>query len=209
MLMDTMGKRIYARRIELELTQRDLGAVVDVSATTITYWERKEVEPKNKHLAALARALDCSPDYLLHGATSGKQGSIASVQSRVPLINWDAVIESGADEERETKDWLYYPKQCGSRTFALIVNNDSMVSPHPNNKSYPSGTTIFVDPEVSITNGSRVIALVGNTAQATFKEYREDGGNSYLIPINPQYPTTTVDDDTLLIGTVIGSFMAE
>ena len=207
--MDTMGKRIHARRIELELTQRDLGAMVDVSATTITYWESKEVEPKIKHLAALARALDCSPDYLLHGATSGKQGSVASVHSRVPLINWDTVLESGVDKEECAEDWLYYPKQCGRKTFALIVNNDSMVSPHPNNKSYPPGSIIFVDPDVPTQAGSRVIAQVGNAAQTTFKEYSEDGGNRYLMPINPQYPTIMVNADTVLIGAVIGSFMAE
>ena len=207
--MSNIGERISARRKELKLTQRALGKLIGVSATSLTYWERQEVEPKNKHLAALARALDCSPDYLLHGATSGKQGSIASVHSRVPLINWDTVLESGVDEEIEAKDWLYYPKQCGSRTFALTVSNDSMVSPHPNSKSYPIGTIIFVDPDLPIKAGSRVIAQVGNAAQVTFKEYREDGGNIYLIPINSQYPTTTVDDDTVLIGTIIGSFMAE
>jgi SOS-response transcriptional repressor LexA len=207
--MDTIGQRVYSRRKELKLTQTAVAAMIGVSSASLTYWERDEIEPKNKNLAALARALDCSPDYLLHGATSGKQGSIASVHSRVRLINWDAVLESGAEEEKNAEDWLYYPRQCGSKTFALIVSNDSMVSPHPNNKSYPSGTTIFVDPEASITDGSRVIAQVGNAAQVTFKEYRKDGGNSYLIPINPQYPTTIVDDDTILIGTVIGSFMAE
>ena len=207
--MSNIGERISARRKELKLTQRALGKLIGVSATSLTYWERQEVEPKNKHLAALARALDCSPDYLLHGATSGKQGSIASVHSRVPLINWDTVLESGVDEEIEAKDWLYYPKQCGSRTFALTVSNDSMVSLHPNSKSYPTGTIIFVDPDLPIKAGSRVIAQVGNAAQVTFKEYREDGGNIYLIPINSQYPTTTVDDDTVLIGTIIGSFMAE
>ena len=207
--MSNIGERISARRKELKLTQRALGKLIGVSATSLTYWERQEVEPKNKHLAALARALDCSPDYLLHGATSGKQGSIASVHSRVPLINWDTVLESGADKEKCAEDWLYYPKQCGRKTFALIVNNDSMVSPHPNSKSYPIGTIIFVDPDLPIKAGSRVIAQVGNAAQVTFKEYREDGGNSYLIPINSQYPTTTVDDDTVLIGTIIGSFIAE
>jgi len=207
--MDTIGQRVYSRRKELKLTQTAVAAMIGVSSASLTYWERDEIEPKNKNLAALARALDCAPDYLLHGATSGKQGSIASVHSRVRLINWDAVLESGAEEEKNAEDWLYYPRQCGSKTFALIVSNDSMVSPHPNNKSYPSGTTIFVDPEASITDGSRVIAQVGNAAQVTFKEYRKDGGNSYLIPINPQYPTTIVDDDTILIGTVIGSFMAE
>ncbi len=207
--METIGSRIKAARKAKKMTQRDLSDAIEVSATSIVYWERGEVEPKNKNLSALARALDCAPDYLLHGATSGQQGSIASVHSRVRLINWDAVLESGADEEKNAEDWLYYPRQCGSKTFALIVSNDSMVSPHPNNKSYPSGTTIFVDPEAPITDGSRVIAQVGNAAQVTFKEYRKDGGNSYLIPINPQYPTTTVNDDTVLIGAVIGSFMAE
>ena len=207
--METIGQRVYARRKELKLTQAAVAAVIGVSSASLTYWERDEIEPKNKNLAALARALDCSPDYLLHGATSGKQGSVASVHSRVPLINWDTVLESGADKEKSTKDWLYYPKQCGSKTFALTVSNDSMVSPHPNSKSYPTGTIIFVDPDLPIKAGSRVIAQVGNATQVTFKEYREDGGNSYLIPINPQYPTTTVKDDTVLIGAVIGSFMAE
>jgi SOS-response transcriptional repressor LexA len=207
--MGTIGQRVYARRKELKLTQTAVAAVIGVSSASLTYWERDEIEPKNKNLAALARALDCSPDYLLHGAMSGKQGSIASVHSRVPLINWDTVLESGVDKEKSTKDWLYYPKQCGSKTFALTVSNDSMVSPHPNSKSYPTGTMIFVDPDLPIKAGSRVIAQVGNATQVTFKEYREDGGNSYLIPINPQYPTTTVKDDTVLIGAVIGSFMAE
>ena len=207
--MDTIGKRIKLLRKRLGLTQKKLADNAGVSSTSIVYWERNETEPKNKHLSSLAKALDCAPDYLLHGATSGKQGSIASVHSRVPSINWDAVLEHGVDEEIEAEDWLYYPKQCGSRTFALTVSNDSMVSPHPNNKSYPTGTIIFVDPDLPIKAGSRVIAQVGNAAQVTFKEYREDGGNSYLIPINSQYPTTTVDDDTVLIGTIIGSFMAE
>ena len=109
--MDTIGQRAYARRKELKLTQTAVAAMTGVSSTSLTYWERDQIEPKNKNLAALARALDCSPDYLLHGATSGKQGSIASVHSRVPLISWDAVLESGAAEEREAEDWLYYPKQ--------------------------------------------------------------------------------------------------
>jgi len=207
--MDTIGQRVYARRKELKLTQTTVAAMIGVSSASLTYWERDEIEPKNKNLAALARALECAPDYLLHGATSGKQGSVASVHSRVPLINWDAVLESGAAEEREAEDWLYYPKQCGSKTFALTVSNDSMVSPYPSNKSYPTGTIIFVDPDLPIKAGSRVIAQVGNAAQVTFKEYREDGGNSYLMPINSQYPTTIVDEDTVLIGTVIGSFMTE
>ena len=207
--MTTVGHRIYTRRKELKLTQTAVAAMIGVSSASLTYWERDEIEPKNKNMAALARALDCAPDYLLFGATSGGDVSFVTISSRVPLINWDAVLQSGVNEEIEAEDWLYYPKRCGSRTFALTVSNDSMVSPHPNNKSYPPGSIIFVDPDAPIQTGSRVIAQVGNAAQATFKEYREDGGNRYLMPINPQYPTIMVNADTVLIGAVIGSFMAE
>lgn len=207
--METLGSRLKATRKAKKMTQTELANIAGVSATSITYWERDEIEPKNKNLATLAKTLDCSPDFLLFGATFGTKNPAAPIHSRVPLINWDEVTEEGADKDKKVMDWLYYPKQCGSRTFALTVSNDSMVSLHPNSKSYPTGTIIFVDPDLPIKAGSRVIAQVGNAAQVTFKEYREDGGNSYLIPINSQYPTTTVDDDTVLIGTIIGSFMAE
>ena len=207
--MENTGSRIRTLRTSKNLTQRALGTLIGVSATSINYWENEEVEPKNKNLAALARALECAPDYLLHGATTGTQGSIAPIHSRVPLITLVALSERGVDEENDAADWLYYPRQCGKKTFALIVDNDSMVSPYPNNKSYPIDTTIFVDPEVPVSSGCRVIAIVDNSAQATFKEYREDGHDRYLKPLNPQYPTIKIDDDTVLIGTIIGSFSSE
>ena len=89
--MTTSGQRIKSRRIEKNLTQRALGELVGVSATSITYWENAEVEPKNKHLSALSRALDCAPDYILHGATFGGEVSIAPIHSRIPLIRWNEV----------------------------------------------------------------------------------------------------------------------
>jgi len=205
--MSSIGERIRARRIELKQSQKTISGGLGIDRSTLAKIELGTVDISINRFCDAAALLGVSPASLLEGPE--EVSDTASAQSRVPLINWDAVLESGADKEIEAQDWLYYPKQCGSRTFALTVNNDSMVSPHPNSKSYPIGTIIFVDPDFPIKAGSRVIAQVGNAAQVTFKEYREDGGNSYLIPINCQYPTTTVDDDTVLIGTIIGSFMAE
>jgi SOS-response transcriptional repressor LexA len=48
-----------------------------------------------------------------------------------------------------------------------------------------------------------------DSTEATFKEYYEDDGKKYLKPINPQYPTSEMDDDSIIIGVVIGSFVAE
>ena len=186
--MNTVGKRIYTRRKELKLTQTAVAAMIGVSSASLTYWERDEIEPKNKNMAALARALDCAPDYLLFGATFGG----------------DVMKEDGKAE-----DWIYCPVQCAKSTFALRVKGDQMESPYPGKRSYPEGIVIFVDPTIKVENGSRVISRRLDSTEATFKEYYEDDGKKYLKPINPQYPISEMDDDSIIIGVVIGSFVAE
>ena len=184
-----------------------------VSATSLTYWERDEIEPKNKNLAALARALDCAPDFLLFGATFGGDVSFVTINARVPLISWDKLssyIEGEVMEgDDEAEDWIYCPVQCAKSTFALRVRGDHMESPYPGKKSYLDGQIIFVDPTAEVKNGSRVISRRLDSTEATFKEYFEDDGKKYLKPINPQYPTVEINNETIIIGVVIGSFVAE
>jgi len=209
----SVGKRIHARRKQLKLSQRALGALVGVSATSLTYWERDEIEPKNKNLAALARALDCAPDFLLFGATFGGDVSFVTINARVPLISWDKLssyIEGEVMEgDDEAEDWIYCPVQCAKSTFALRVRGDHMESPYPGKKSYLDGQIIFVAPTAEVKNGSRVISRRLDSTEATFKEYFEDDGKKYLKPINPQYPTVEINNETIIIGVVIGSFVAE
>jgi len=211
--MTTVGHRIYTRRKELKLTQTAVAAMIGVSSASLTYWERDEIEPKNKNMAALARALDCAPDYLLFGATFGGDVSFVTINARVPLIGWDKLssyIEGEVMEKHgEADDWIYCPVQCAKSTFALRVKGDHMESPYPGKKSYLDGQIIFVDPTAEVKNGSRVISRRLDSTEATFKEYFEDDGKKYLKPINPQYPTVEINNETIIIGVVIGSFVAE
>ena len=211
--MTTVGHRIYTRRKELKLTQTAVAAMIGVSSASLTYWERDEIEPKNKNMAALARALDCAPDYLLFGATFGGDVSFVTINARVPLIGWDKLssyIEGEVMEKHgEAEDWIYCPVQCAKSTFALRVKGDHMESPYPGKKSYLDGQIIFVDPTAEVKNGSRVISRRLDSTEATFKEYFEDDGKKYLKPINPQYPTVEINNETIIIGVVIGSFVAE
>ena len=209
--MSDVGKRIKLLRKGLGLTQKKLADNAGVSSTSIVYWERNETEPKSKNLSSLARALDCAPDYIMFGATSGNGVSFAPLHSRVPLIGWEDVINlnGGAMDTESVKDWVYCPISCSKGTFALTVSGDAMVSPNADSKSYPSGVIIFVDPDVDTYNGCRVLARIGSTGQATFREYLQDSGVSYLKPINPQYPTLVMDGETSILGVVVGSFSAE
>jgi len=63
----TIGQRIFMRRKEIGINQRDLGKSVGVSHSTISMWESDTTAPKGKNLHALAHTLQCSPTWLLFG----------------------------------------------------------------------------------------------------------------------------------------------
>jgi len=61
------GERIKLRRKELKHTQRNLALAVKVSHVTISQWESCDTTPGGKNLFALAKALKCSPMWILYG----------------------------------------------------------------------------------------------------------------------------------------------
>lgn len=139
--------------------------------------------------------------------------SIIETFGKVPLISW---VRAGGWCEAidnyavgDAEDWLPCPVAHGTRTYALRVRGDSMTAPYPGQRSYPEGTLIYVDADRQVTNGCRVIAKLPNSNEATFKEYREEDGKRYLKPLNPQYPTQEITQETHICGVVIGQFMAE
>ena len=64
---DSLGQRILARRKELKLTQREAAKLAGVAHVTISQWERDETQPVGGRLFSLAKALSCSPTWLLFG----------------------------------------------------------------------------------------------------------------------------------------------
>ena len=140
-------------------------------------------------------------------------GAEIAITGRVPVISWVAAGDwcEVADPYPigSAEDWLPCATKHGKRTYALRVDGDSMTSPYPGQKSYPHGVIIFVDPDRAAINGSRVIARLPNSDKATFKTYSEDAGRRYLRPINPQYPTIEINDETHICGVVIGKWEDE
>lgn len=63
----SIGSRILQRRKVLGLSQRALGKAAQVTYATISLWEGDKTEPKGKNVYALAKALQCSPAWILFG----------------------------------------------------------------------------------------------------------------------------------------------
>ena len=54
---DILAHRIRDKRVSLYLTQRDLAAVLDVSLTTVKYWENRRAFPSSEHSARVIKWL--------------------------------------------------------------------------------------------------------------------------------------------------------
>lgn len=57
--------KIRELRKKKGLTQKELAEKVNVSAQVVSNWERKYTHPDHEDVLRLAKALDCSSDYLL------------------------------------------------------------------------------------------------------------------------------------------------
>lgn len=133
-----------------------------------------------------------------------------TLNGMIPVISWVQAGQfcSAPDlfHPGDAEDWIPALRKFGAHTYALKVVGDSMVSPHPGQKSYPDGCFIFVDPEKQVTNGCRVVVRIHDQGSATFKVYSEDAGKRFLKPINPQYPTIEMTEDMAICGVIVGSW---
>lgn len=208
MNMKTMGERIRARRKEMKIRQDALGKMVGVSNAAISQWERSETEPKGDNLLALAKALDCSPNYLHNGDSS--QANVAyhglnKPKGSYPLISWVSAgqwMEAVEPYHRKAIDnWYDTTVDCSEESFWLDVQGDSMTSPV--GLSIPEGMVILVDPEAEPRSGKLVVAKLEGINEATFKKYVVDAGRRYLKPLNPQYQMIEIDGNCKIIGVVV------
>lgn len=57
--------RIRTLREEKNISQKDLGKMLNVAQNTISNWEKGLREPDNKTLVRLSKIFECSTDYIL------------------------------------------------------------------------------------------------------------------------------------------------
>ncbi|MEQ1560377.1 MAG: S24 family peptidase [Methyloglobulus sp.] len=196
-------------------SQTTLAAAMGCSPQAVQQWISGLTKPKA--IKKLANFLGVSVDYLMDDAidevvTTNVTRNVAAIDGEsglVPLISWVKAGEWCEAEAGDPEGWERCPVRHGKRTYALRVVGDSMTAPYPGKKSYPEGAVIYVDPDVEPRSGLRVVAKIPGSNEATFKEYRIEGGKHYLKPLNPQYPIIEMTSDMHICGVVIGKFEGE
>lgn len=225
--------RIIECLAEKDVKKSELAAATKSPRATISDWTSgKTKKLSGEKLLLAASFFDVNPDWLnsgkgekkietavsrvnIHTQLSGQSNiePISATTGKVPLISWvsagswcEAIDNYSAGD---AEDWLPCPAKCSANTYALKVQGDSMTSMMIGAKSYPHGTIIYVDPNIQVISGKSVIAKLPSYNEVTFKVYKEDMGKKWLMPINPQYEKILIDDDVIICGVIIGSFIPE
>ena len=178
--MDVKGI-IKKRRIEMQLTLKDVAEKVGVNEGTVSRWESGEIENMRRDkIVALAKALNISPAVIMgwddsippypniHPVTTRRFPVLGSVSCGEPKF-MDEEIDVSVDASEEIK-----------ADFVLRAKGDSMIGARIND-----GDLVFVRKQDTVENGE--IAVVAIDDEATLKRFYKYDELIVLRAENPAY----------------------
>lgn len=205
----TIAARVYAKRIELGLTQTELAEKVGTTQQAIVQLENGRTQ-RPRYLPELAQVLGCDIEWLLNGKKSLKgdnfeyvrpysSGTKYPVLSKIQAGAWGEAIEAYTLKDIDL--WLESDAHTQGDAFWLEVEGDSMTAPM--GLSIPEGTFVLFDTGREAANGNLIIAKLVDDNEATFKKLVIDGSQKFLKGLNPQWPMTPINGNCRIIGVAI------
>lgn len=202
-----IADRVKKRRMELGLSQQEIADFLRIRQPSIQRLEKGLVR-NPKYLARLAEILKVTPEWLQFGIgqpVQSSENSVIPINAFVPLIGWNEVPNrpDGSIIKKKDRELIPMIGIGGEKCYALKIKGDSMISPMPGRPSFLENNIIIIDPERNPANGDFVIAKQRDAQEPIFKQYVIDGNDSYLRPLNPQYPLIHLNESITICGVVI------
>ncbi|MBV4474093.1 XRE family transcriptional regulator [Pseudomonas sp. B2M1-30] len=212
--MDKWIELVKAKMSELKVTQVELGERVGMSQGGIGHWLNKRREPGVTEMNRVLKALGME---FLEVAMVIREPQIDAHDEmplaqkynpyfRYPVSDWNAPVEaresapeySGAKDKRRFELTDYHAR---GPAFWLTVMGNSMTA--PTGQSIAEGMLILVDPALEAEPGKLVIVQWQDSDEAIFRKLVEEGGQRYLVPLNPTWPKALFTDECRIIGVVV------
>ena len=209
--MDKWIELVKAKMSELKITQEILAERLGMSQGGIGHWLNKRREPgiedMNRVLQALGlEFLEVALVIREPQASTEDETPLTHKYNpyfRYPISDWhepaelrDGEVPVYGKERYELSDY-----HARGPAFWLRVAGDAMTA--PNGISIPEGMLILVDPAVDAEPGKLVIAQWPDSPEAIFRKLDEEGGQRYLVPLNPTWPKALLTDECRIIGVVV------
>jgi len=203
----TMGERIKELRIKMNITQEELGKVIDVKRSAIRKYEYGEVEniPRSS-IQKMADYFNVQPAYLMGWIDEKNSDFDDSIfykieTKKIPLLG-DIACGQPLIINEEFESYV----ECGTEIqadFALHCQGDSMI-----NARIQDGDIVFIRKQDMVRNGE--IAAVRIEDEITLKRvyYYPDQQKIILNPENSKYEPLVYMGEELDHIQIIGKAVA-
>lgn len=190
-----MDGYLKERRLQLNLTLKEVAAKVGVSEATVSRWEGGQIaNMKRQYIAAYAAALQTTPGFIMTGKEEQETDTTRRAVSippgflpppkmkKVPLIG-DIACGDPITAEQNVADYLDVPEdvQCD---FCLRCHGDSMIDAH-----IQDGDVVYIHCQPEVNDGEIAAVRIGD--EATLKRVYYDGQSLTLMPCNSAYRPRT------------------
>ncbi|CAI8920678.1 Cro/Cl family transcriptional regulator [Pseudomonas sp. IT-P253] len=209
--MDKWIELVKAKMSELKVTQEILAERLGMSQGGVGHWLTKRRQPGIDDMNRVLQALGMEfleVALVIREPESSPDDEMPLSQKYNPYFRYPV---SGWREPAEVRDGeqAVYGKarfelsdyHAQGAAFWLKVAGDAMTA--PSGISIAEDMLILVDPAVSAEPGKLVIAQWPDSAEATFRKLIEEGGQRYLVPLNPTYPKVLYTEECRIIGVVV------
>ncbi|MNF71398.1 putative HTH-type transcriptional regulator [compost metagenome] len=196
---------------ELKVTQEILADRLGMSQGGVGHWLNKRRQPGIDDMNRVLHALGME---FLEVALVIREPDIAKEESqdlvrkynpyfRYPVSDWreSCEVRDGEPTVYDTARFELTDYHAQGAAFWLTVVGDAMTA--PSGVSIAEGMMILVDPAIVPEPGKLVIAQWPDSTEATFRKLIEEGGQRYLVPLNPTYPKALYSDECRIIGVVV------
>ena len=209
--MDKWIELVKAKMSELKVTQEILADRLGMSQGGVGHWLNKRRQPGIDDMNRVLHALGME---FLEVALVIREPDIAKEESqdlvrkynpyfRYPVSDWrePAQVRDGELSVYGKPRFELTDYHAQGAAFWLVVVGDAMTA--PTGVSIAEGMMILVDPAIVPEPGKLVIAQWSDSTEATFRKLIEEGGQRYLVPLNPTYPKALYTDECRILGVVV------
>lgn len=194
---------IKEKRLEKNLTMKELADKVGVSEATISRWESGEISNmKHKGIISLSNVLDIEPNDLM-----GWESDYSNISNIIPLDAARKIpilgrIACGEPIFAEENFEGYFIADASIKaSFILRAKGDSMID-----ANIHDGDLVFIKKDFEIINGNIYAVLIEE--EATLKRVNRLGEKFILNPANSNYEPIILDGskESMILGEMIGVY---
>lgn len=198
-----MAQKIKELRVANNMTLEQVADIVGVGKSTVRKWETGMIaNMRRDKIAALAKALHTTPEYLMGWSTDIEVNNLFKIQTKkFRLLGNIACGEPiFANEEME----LYVEAGANiDADFCLKASGDSMIGARIHD-----GDIVFIRQQDMVEDGEIAAVLIDDEATLKRVYYDREAGVLQLFAENPQYKTMRFSGEELDHIRILGKAVA-